>query len=61
VRRHAELYAEVRRNRLAAGTNDLWIAACALHPEVPLIARNTRDFGLPAGLTILDYGGAPGG
>lgn len=61
VRRCADLYAEARRNRLAVGPNDLWIAACALHLEVPLISRNTRVFTSLAGLTILDYGAAPGG
>ena len=62
VRRYADLYVEVRRNKLGMGPNDLWIAACALSIGLPLITRNARDFGSLAGLTILNYGeSAPAG
>lgn len=61
VSRYAHLYTAVRRDRLAVGPNDLWIAACALSLGLPLITRNTRDFGSLAGLTVLDYGASPAG
>lgn len=32
------------------GQNDLWIAACALHHQVPLVTRNRRHFGVIPGL-----------
>ena len=55
VAAYARLFAHVRRQGLAAGPNDLWIAACAAALDVPLVTRNARDFaGLP-GLRIVTY------
>ena len=37
------------------GDHDLWIAATALEPKVPLVTRNSRHFRLISGLDITGY------
>lgn len=35
------------------GQNDLWIAAVAVHLNLPLVSRNRRHFGKIAGLVLI--------
>lgn len=43
--RHPEVYQRI-------GHNDLWIAAAAVHSELPLLTRNRRHFDRIEGLTL---------
>jgi predicted nucleic acid-binding protein len=43
--RHPEVYQRI-------GQNDLWIAAVAVHSELPLVTRNRRHFDHIEGLTL---------
>lgn len=38
------LMAKLHRNKVRAATNDIWIAAIALHHGMTIATRNTRDF-----------------
>jgi tRNA(fMet)-specific endonuclease VapC len=42
---YARLNVLLLRRSLSLRTNDLWIAASALRLDVPLVTRNTREFG----------------
>jgi tRNA(fMet)-specific endonuclease VapC len=45
----------LRRRAAPGGTQDLKIAAAALVPNLTLLTRNRRDFGLIPGLVLDDW------
>lgn len=55
--RYAELYATLRKTNEAIGPIDLWVAATVLELNVPLLTRNTREFGRVEGLKVERYAG----
>jgi tRNA(fMet)-specific endonuclease VapC len=65
VRRYAQIHADLRRRNDLIGPNDLWIAACALANDLPLLTRNIGQFSRVDGLQVIDYtaghGEAPDG
>jgi predicted nucleic acid-binding protein len=42
---YAQLDELLRQQNLSLRANDLWIAVCALRLDVPLVTRNTHEFG----------------
>jgi tRNA(fMet)-specific endonuclease VapC len=52
---YARLNVLLLRRSLALRTNDLWIAASALRLDVPLVTRNTREFGKVPGIKLDPY------
>jgi tRNA(fMet)-specific endonuclease VapC len=40
-------------SRRVMGTNDRWIASCALHHELPLVTHNVKHFKGVSGLTLM--------
>ncbi len=52
---YARGYAELRKQKLNVGTNDLWIAAAALVRRVPLVTKNAAELSRVAGLQVVDY------
>ena len=57
LRRYAALYVDLKRVNSLLGPNDLWIAACALELELPLLTRNAAEFERVPRLAVLDYSG----
>ena len=55
ARAYAGLTRTLRKQGALIGTNDLWIAACALRHERPLVTRNTVEFSRIPHLEILAY------
>ena len=55
LRQYARIYADVRKTCELIGPNDLWIAASALERGLPLLTRNSAEFGRVQGLTVIDY------
>lgn len=55
VRSYAGIYADLRGRGVMIGPNDLWIAASALVNGLPLLTRNTTDFGYVEGLDVVNY------
>jgi predicted nucleic acid-binding protein len=53
--RYAEITRHLRPAGLLIGTNDLWIAACALRHDGPLVTRNADEFRRVPGLRIVQY------
>jgi tRNA(fMet)-specific endonuclease VapC len=49
---YARLTVLLGRRSLSLSTNDLWIAASALRLDVPLVSRNTREFGKVPGIKL---------
>jgi tRNA(fMet)-specific endonuclease VapC len=52
---YAQTYASLLLVKAAIGPHDLWIAACALEQDLPLITRNVREFERVLGLVVVDY------
>ncbi len=52
---YAQFFAQLRRNNLHVGTNDLWIAAAAANAKRPLLTRNVAELSCIDKLTIIDY------
>jgi tRNA(fMet)-specific endonuclease VapC len=52
---YARLNVLLLRRSLSLRTNDLWIAASALRLDVPLVTRNTREFGKVPGIKLDPY------
>ena len=48
-------FAQLRRQQVRIGTQDLRIAAIALSKNATLVTRNTRDFAKVPGLHIVDW------
>ena len=48
-------FAQVRRQRVRIGTQDLRIAAITLSRQATLVTRNTRDFAKVPALNIVDW------
>jgi tRNA(fMet)-specific endonuclease VapC len=55
LRRYASVYTQLKKQNTMIGPNDLWIAACALERELPLLTRNSSEFSRVNDLQILDY------
>jgi tRNA(fMet)-specific endonuclease VapC len=53
--RYAQVFASLRKRKLAVGPNDLWIAAAAIEAGVPLVTRNARELSRVEGLRVVDY------
>jgi predicted nucleic acid-binding protein len=49
---YARLHVLLRRQNLSLRDEDLWIAVSALHLDVPLVTRNTREFGKVPGIKL---------
>lgn len=50
-RSYASLKAQISRLGRTASDNDLWIAACAVRNDLPLVSHNRRHFQAIPGLT----------
>jgi tRNA(fMet)-specific endonuclease VapC len=48
-------FAQLRRQRVRIGTQDLRIAAITLSRQATLVTRNTRDFAKVPALNIVDW------
>ncbi len=55
IAEYATLYATLKRRGGLIGPNDLWISACALRHQCPLVTRNTSDFSVCPNLQVIDY------
>jgi predicted nucleic acid-binding protein len=53
--RYAEITRNLRQTGQLIGSNDLWVAACALRHRRPLVTRNAVEFRRVPGLQVLDY------
>lgn len=53
--RYAALTRELRAHGQLIGTNDLWIAATALHQDWPLVTRNLDHFARVEGIRLMGY------
>lgn len=52
---YARLNVLLGRRSLSLRTNNLWIAVSALRLDVPLVTRNTREFGKVPGIKLDPY------
>lgn len=52
---YATLFAEMRKRNALIGPHDLWIAVAALQCRVPLVSRNTDEFGKVPELMVERY------
>jgi tRNA(fMet)-specific endonuclease VapC len=52
---YAVQFAKLRAANSLPGPHDLWIAVCALQQKVPLVTRNTVQFGKIDGLGLESY------
>jgi tRNA(fMet)-specific endonuclease VapC len=50
-------YADLKKQKLNVGANDLKIASIALETGAVVVTHNTRDFGRVAGLQVVDWAG----
>lgn len=59
TREIASIYAGItrtlRRSGRIIGSNDLWIAATAIHEDQPLVTRNLDDFARVPGIQLRSY------
>lgn len=55
VAEYARLFVELRSRNKLIGPNDLWIAACAVALDLPLLTANEAEFSRVAGLKIVAY------
>jgi tRNA(fMet)-specific endonuclease VapC len=55
VGEYARLFAGLRARNGLIGPNDLWIAACAVALDLPLLTANETEFSRVAGLKIVAY------
>ena len=55
AKRHAKLIGEVLDQGTPVGTEDLIIAATALHHGYPVLTANPKDFEKVLGLEVLEY------
>lgn len=53
--RYGRLYRTLQEKGTPIGANDLWIAATALAHEMPLVTRNTAEFGRVPELKVVGY------
>ena len=53
--RYGSVTRRLRERRQLIGSQDLWIAATALHYGVPLVTANERHFARVDGLEVLSY------
>ena len=53
--RYGRLYRTLRERGTPLGANDLWIAATALAQDMPLVTRNTVEFGRVPELRVAGY------
>ena len=52
---YARLYRHLRDQSSLIGANDLWIAACAVRHDLPLVTRNLGEFSRVPGLQVIAY------
>ncbi len=52
---YAAQFAKLRAVNALPGPHDLWIAVSALQQDVPLVTRNTMQFGKIQGLRLESY------
>ena len=52
---YAKLFAQLRRSNELIGPNDLWIAACAVALDLPLLTANAAEFARIPELSIVAY------
>lgn len=55
LRLYAETWVALVRSRQMVGVHDLWIAACALEHDLPLLTRNAAEFARVPNLKVVDY------
>jgi len=55
LRHYARVFVTLRKTNAMIGPNDLWLAACALEHEIPLLTRNTQEFARVNNLVTQDY------
>jgi tRNA(fMet)-specific endonuclease VapC len=55
VGEYARLFAGLRARNGLIGPNDLWIAACAVALDLPLLTANEAEFSRVPGLRIIAY------
>lgn len=52
---YAQITRRLRRAKQLIGTNDVWIAACAMQHAMPLVTRNHHEFSRISGLRLVAY------
>ena len=52
---YARITRYLRGSKQLIGTNDLWIAACAMQHAMPLVTRNLQEFSRIPGLRLVNY------
>jgi len=52
---YAGIARDLRKKGLLIGSNDIWIAACAVHHDWPLVTRNLEHFARVPGIRLAAY------
>lgn len=52
---YASIYTQLKKQNTMIGPNDLWIAACAMEKQLPLLTRNSKEFRRVVDIQVLDY------